>query len=237
MGMIKEFPHYSDASDRENIKYILAKYGYEGETFWWHIMEKLNQNDSEPIDMNDPLTLFSVCKYIHPLEHDSEKREKTVLLFLDFCAKFKGTDGGTLIDPDLWAEKKIWNAKNSANQKKVLKRRKNQKRTPVPPEVTEFTKQMHHDIVNVFGFRKRVKWAYTWDDNLMKLLSDDVTLDDAKFVWMWLIDGKDPQALWWRKQIHTPNAFLKHFDKLYQKAFVFKPKVQPRGIFSMPDGK
>jgi hypothetical protein len=223
MFMIKDFPHYSDASSRENLEYIRAVYKYEGESFWWHIMEKLNQNDTDPIDMSDPAIRFSTCRYIHPLESDPEKREKTVLTFLDFCAKFKGLDGETLIDPDLWAEKKIWNAKNSENQKKILKRRKGVERIPIPPEVTEFTKQMHQDIVSIFGFKRKIKWAYTWDDNLMILLKD-VSMEDIKHVWKWLTEVEDKHTEFWRGVIQSPNALNKHFDKMYRQSSYYKPQ-------------
>jgi hypothetical protein len=231
MFMIKEFPHYSDASIRQNLKYIRGRYNYRGEAFWWHLLEWLNQHDAEPIDLTDPLMMFSTCEYIHPLEVDVEKREAEVLHFLDFCSKFQGRDGSTLIDPELWEERRLWSHRNFENQQKILKRRKGAERSPVPPEVTAMTKRMHHDIVNIFGAKRRVKWNYTWDDNLMKLLKD-VSMEDIEFVWSWLVAGEDKQALWWRQPLQSTNALNKHFAKLYQQANNFKPKSKPKSIFA-----
>jgi len=233
MFMIKEFPHYSDASIRQTLKYIRGKMGYRGEALWWHLLEWLNQHDAEPIDLNDPLMLFSTCEYVHPLEADCDKREEEVLVFLDFCSKFQGRDGETLIDPSLWSEKKIWSLKNYENQQKILKRRKGSEKVPAPPEITEFTKQMHKDITTVFGSRKGIKWNYTWDDNLLSLLKDpDITLDDARFVWNWLVTVNNKDTAFWRRPMQSANAFKKHFAKIYPLANAHKSQPIRKSIFA-----
>lgn len=227
--MIREFPHYSDAAVRSNLKYIRGKFGYKGESFWWHLLEWLNQHDAEPVDLNDPLLLFSTCEYLHPLEYNPDKREVEVLEFLEFCAQFHGRDGETLIDPALWQERKVWSSKNFEKQQRILKRRKGDK-DPAPPEVTAFTKQMHYDLIHIFGIHKSVKWNHTWDANVIELLKN-ASMEDIQIVWRWLVEGKDSNAIWWRNPIQSPNALRKHFTRLFSLATRSKPTIVKKSIF------
>lgn len=228
--MIKDFPHYSDAATRAALKMLRGQFGYKGEAMWWHLLERLNQHDTQPIDLTDEHECFLTCEYIHPLEHSPDKRKEEVFAFLDFCASYKGRDGEALIDPAMWSEKKVWNSKATRNQTKVLKRRV--QKDDVPEELVEFAKKMLDDIR---VHTKHAQMTPKWPRDIADLLrSYKVSLDEAKAVWNWLQTSTHRQAEFYRMNVvKCPAKFKKQFAQIesYYSQFHASAPATKRSFF------
>ncbi len=118
---VEYFPHFADASNGDTLLILQEKFGNDGYSFWFRLLEKLASTDGHWIDCRDQVKLELLYAKAHI------PAEKGIILLNNL-----GELGA--IDKELWEQKVIWCQKFVDNLEAVYKdRRRNPPEKPLIP--------------------------------------------------------------------------------------------------------
>lgn len=93
---VNYFPHDTDASDGRTLTILQSKYGNDGYTFWFRLLEILGKTAGHYYDFNNPSGLEFLSAKTHINDTEKVKSILDTLVLLD------------AIDPELYAQGIIW---------------------------------------------------------------------------------------------------------------------------------
>lgn len=110
-NVVDYFPHDARASEGDTLTILESRFGNDGYSFWFKLLERLSRSDDHFIDCRDPIKWQLMCAKANTTP---EKALSIVETLLELNA----------IDKDLWGSRVIWCQKLVENLTEVYRNRK-----------------------------------------------------------------------------------------------------------------